>query len=156
MSWPLGVNKNHIFIMKTIDGYKAQALISRFSIAFNSALNNFERTGILLQDKVKDYHSELDEMLSNSHMYLKKEIEYLQLLKNYFNKYAPLPVTPLRDPSNIKTLEYHSSVPGYEYEKTIFDITWNELIIYFPGEHSKQSISLNDAKKLAAAILEKP
>lgn len=136
--------------MKTIDGDKARWIIEKLFLQPGTALFDFCFTGVLKETDKPLYYKELNEMLSNKPKYLKKDYDNILKLKKYFDKWAPV-IT--REPANIKTLEYTSSVPGYEYENTIFDITWNELIIYFPGEHSKQSISLKDAKLLALEIL---
>jgi methyl coenzyme M reductase subunit C-like uncharacterized protein (methanogenesis marker protein 7) len=77
--------------MKTINIYRAQILISRLELDYRSALLEFEMTGVLNQDRITEYHSEIEEMLSQPHYLLQKQIDGLHLLKNYFNKFAPLP-----------------------------------------------------------------
>lgn len=143
--------------MKTIDGERAQYIAVRLNSGIQSDLYRFGKIGII--DITKNYHAEIDEMITHYYRFMQKDVDNLHRLKNYFNKYCPLPVNllMLRDESNIKTLEYSSKVPGYEHEITEFQLTWNELIITFKSEDNHtQSISLNDAKELAAAILEKP
>jgi len=142
--------KTTTHIMKTITMDSAQAIIYRLNLPKYSWLSDFEKTGVI--NKRPNYHHEIDEMLANPHRYLKKELDDIQKLKNYFNKVAPL--SYFRDPANVKTFEFHNIT--HAGESTSFVLSWNELgiILKQPGAADTIfSISLENGKELALEIL---
>lgn len=126
--------------MKTINGFKAQEIISMFSVDGNGSLINFERTGIIMADRVRGYHAEIDEILAHSHMYLKYEGEKLELLKKYFNKYAPLPEVV----ENVDVFKRFTLVDALRAIHGVFPVESVTSISYEDGSGKRFNISVGD------------